>query len=53
MLGFSARHAGGDIQCDGSEIADARWFSRDDLPGLPGSISNARWLIEDWRNRSA
>jgi NAD+ diphosphatase len=52
MLGFSARYAGGDIRCDGTEIADARWFAPDDLPGLPGSISIARWLIEDWLSRS-
>ena len=52
MLGFSAHYAGGDIRCDGEEIADARWFSREDLPDLPGTISIARWLIEDWRHRA-
>ena len=52
MLGFHARHAGGDICCDGSEIADARWFGPDELPELPGPISIARWLIDDWVARS-
>ncbi len=52
MLGFHARYAGGDIRCDGSEIADARWFAPDELPELPGPISIARWLIDDWVARS-
>jgi NAD+ diphosphatase len=52
MLGFHARYAGGQIACDGREIAEARWFSPDDLPDLPGPISIARWLIDDWMSRS-
>jgi NAD+ diphosphatase len=52
MLGFHARHAAGQIACDGQEIAEARWFSSADLPDLPGPISIARWLIEDWVARS-
>ncbi len=52
MLGFHARYAGGEISCDAREIADARWFSPEDLPDLPGPISIARWLIDDWVARS-
>jgi NAD+ diphosphatase len=52
MLGFRARYAGGQILCDGREIAEARWFSPVDLPDLPGPISIARWLIDDWVSRS-
>jgi NAD+ diphosphatase len=52
MLGFHARYAGGQIACDGREIAEARWFSPGDLPDLPGPISIARWLINDWVSRS-
>jgi NAD+ diphosphatase len=52
MLGFHARYDGGEINCDGGEIADARWFEPDDLPDLPGPISIARWLINDWVARS-
>jgi NAD+ diphosphatase len=51
MLGFNASYTGGEITCDGFEIADARWFSPDDLPGVPGPISIARWLIDDWIER--
>lgn len=48
MLGFHARFAGGEIAVDGEEIAEARWFGRDDLPDIPGPISIARKLIDDW-----
>jgi NAD+ diphosphatase len=53
MLGFHARYAGGEITCDQREIADAQWFSPHDLPDLPGPISIARQLIDDWLARSA
>ena len=49
MLGFTAAYAGGDLRPDGTEILDARWFSREILPNLPGNGSIARRLIEQWR----
>jgi NAD+ diphosphatase len=52
MVGFHAHYAGGEIVCDPREIADARWFAPDDLPDLPGPISIARRLIDDWLARS-
>lgn len=48
MLGFHARYAGGEITVDGDEIAEARWFSPADLPEIPGPISIARKLIDEW-----
>jgi NAD+ diphosphatase len=48
MLGFAARHAGGEIKPDDIEIEDARWFKRDELPELPGHGSVARSLIGFW-----
>lgn len=51
MCGFRASWAGGEIAVDGDEIADARWFDRDDLPNLPPAVSIARQLIEEWRRR--
>jgi len=35
-----------------AEIADAQWFSPDDLPLLPGKISIARRLIDDFLERT-
>jgi NAD+ diphosphatase len=51
MLGFTARYSGGELKPDGKEIEDARWYSRDALPQLPGSASVSRYLIELWRER--
>ncbi len=56
MLGFMARAGAGEIQVDGEEIHEARWFSRDDLrEGIesgdilpPSGISIAARLIELW-----
>jgi NAD+ diphosphatase len=49
MLGFAAVYAGGSLRPDGEEILDARWFTRETLPALPGNGSIARRLIEEWR----
>ncbi|MET0974998.1 MAG: NAD(+) diphosphatase [Leifsonia sp.] len=58
MLGFTARlsptAAPADLQPDGTEIIDLRWFTRDELGSagpdvvLPGAASIARALLEDW-----
>jgi NAD+ diphosphatase len=56
MLGFYATATGYDINVDRDEIAEAKWFSREDLAvlveagtmALPGNISISRRLIEGW-----
>lgn len=56
MLGFVAHATSTDIQVDGEEVVDARWFDRPGLVEaiedgsvvLPGRASIARALIEDW-----
>jgi len=35
MIAFVADYADGEITCDGSEIIDAAWFSKDKLPQIP------------------
>jgi NAD+ diphosphatase len=52
MIGFTAEHAGGEIQIDGREIEDANWYSINSLPMLPSPISIARKLIDDFLRRS-
>jgi NAD+ diphosphatase len=47
MVGFTAEYAGGEIDVDENEIAEAHWFSRDKLPGLSQKPSISRELI-DW-----
>jgi len=56
MLGFRAEAIGTEIRVDADEIAEARWYSRDDLREslvsaellMPPSLSISRWLIETW-----
>jgi NAD+ diphosphatase len=56
MLGFMARADSPDIQVDGEEIEEARWFSRDELRAAfvsgevrpPSGISIAARLVELW-----
>jgi NAD+ diphosphatase len=52
MLGFTARYDGGDLVLDETEILDARWCTRDDLPPIPPGMSIARRMIDDWIARS-
>jgi NAD+ diphosphatase len=48
MIGFRADYAAGDIVCDPTEIVDANWYRKDDLPMIPPGISIARKLIDAW-----
>jgi NAD+ diphosphatase len=52
MLGFTARHASGELCCDGVEIAEAGWFSvesvRSGTPQIPSPGSLSRFIIELW-----
>ncbi|MGO8961684.1 MAG: NAD(+) diphosphatase [Streptosporangiaceae bacterium] len=56
MLGFRAEATSVDIHVDANEIAEARWYSRDDLREavasgkllLPPPISIAHRIIESW-----
>ena len=47
MLGFTAEYEDGEIRLEESELADAGWFSADELPSLPPKMTIARKLI-DW-----
>jgi NAD+ diphosphatase len=47
MIAFVADYARGKICTDGSEIIEAAWFAKDNLPQIPPKISIARQLI-DW-----
>ena len=47
MIAYTAEYAGGELAPDGHEIAEASWFTADNLPQLPPRISIARALIED------
>jgi NAD+ diphosphatase len=56
MVGFTARALQTAIDVDGSEIEDARWFTREEMRAeaeagtlvLPGGVSISRSLVESW-----
>ena len=50
MVGFVADFVSGDIQVDTRELADARWFSVDNLPQLPPKRSIARYILDTTLN---
>ncbi|WUJ71956.1 NAD(+) diphosphatase [Kribbella soli] len=60
MLGFYAKASSFDIDVDQDEIAEAKWFTREDIRvlveagtmALPGAISISRRLIEGWYGES-
>jgi NAD+ diphosphatase len=47
MIGFTARFESGELDIDENEIAEAGWFSKDNLPVIPSRYTIARHLI-DW-----
>lgn len=56
MVGFVARATATEIDVDESEIAEARWFTREEMATqaadgtvvLPGGVSISRSLVEHW-----
>jgi NAD+ diphosphatase len=51
MIGYRARHAGGELVLQESEIRDARWFTPEEIDGVTavrGSFSIAGRLIDGW-----
>jgi NAD+ diphosphatase len=48
MIVFRAEYESGEIVCDETEIAEASWFRREELPTVPPPISIARKLIDSW-----
>lgn len=51
MIGFTARHAAGEIVLQDDELIDAGWFAIDALPRVPPKLSIARRLIDAWAAR--
>lgn len=45
MLGFTAEYESGEIQVDGKEILDAKWFSAEEIPPPPSKMSIGSELI--------
>lgn len=50
MVGFHADYVEGEIVLGDGELRDAAFFTRDHIPAIPGKMSMARLLIDDWLN---
>lgn len=48
MVGFTAEYESGDIVLQRSELNKGGWFSRNNMPAIPGEVSLARHLIDFW-----
>ena len=46
MVGFTCEYESGEINVDGKEIIDAKWFDVDDVTPMPSKISISNELIE-------
>ena len=48
MIGFHADYVEGEIVLRDGELRNAAFFTRDNIPAIPGKMSMARMLIDDW-----
>ena len=48
MVGYFADYISGDIRLQREELECGGWFTRDNLPEIPGKMSLARQLIDLW-----
>jgi NAD+ diphosphatase len=52
MVGFTAHWASGELAPAPEELAEADWFAPEAMPHLPGRLSIARALIDDFIRRN-
>lgn len=53
MLGFRAEYEAGEIEVDGEEVVEAKWFRAKEMPNFfPGRVSISQWLIHDFLERN-
>lgn len=48
MVGFTAEYDGGELRLQRSELNKGGWYTRRQLPPIPGKVSLARRLIDEW-----
>ncbi len=48
MVGFIVDYAGGEIKIQEDELSSAAFYTRENLPELPGKLSLARKMIDWW-----
>ena len=50
MVGFTAEYESGEIKLQESELSAGNFFTKENMPNIPGKVSLARRLIDHWRN---
>ncbi len=53
MVGFSADYREGDLVLQQSELSEGAFYTRDNLPILPPTLSLTRRMIERWRSEKS
>lgn len=53
MVGFTAEYESGTIELQRSELNKGGWYSRDNMPAIPGKVSLARKLIDHWLSQES
>lgn len=48
MVGYNADYVDGKLHLQRNELANGRWFTKDNLPTIPEKLSIARMIIDDW-----
>ena len=48
MIGFTADYESGEIKLQAEELNAGAFYTKDNLPEIPGKLSLARKLIDDW-----
>ena len=48
MVGFTADYVSGEVKIQQEELSKSGWFGRKEMPAIPGKMSIARKLIDDW-----
>lgn len=48
MVGFTAEYASGTLHLQFEELKKGGWYNRKNLPPIPGKVSIARQLIDNW-----
>lgn len=48
MVGFTATYKSGTLRLQRSELNKGGWYERNSLPAIPGPVSLARRLIDNW-----
>ncbi|MBR3093040.1 MAG: NAD(+) diphosphatase [Bacteroidaceae bacterium] len=48
MIGFTADYVSGEVKIQQEELSKSGWFGRKEMPAIPGKMSIARKLIDDW-----